>query len=91
MSKLTSRQRSLLLEAMRRYTLFYPEEELMDAWTGLGHRTTYEPVLSAGLMEWALHEPAFRCMGWLRLTESGGKIVQAWLDEEITDDDAPGS
>ena len=80
----TGKQRSLLLEAKRRYTLFYPEEELMEAWTGLGYRSDYKPALEAGLMEWALHEPAFRCMGWLRLTESGAKIVQAWLDEEVT-------
>lgn len=86
MSKLTSRQRSRLLEAKHRYTSFHPEEELTDAWTGLGSRADYKPVLSAGLMEWALHEPALGCMGWLRLTESGAEIVQAWLDEEITDE-----
>ena len=85
MSKLTSRQRSLLLEAKRRYTLFSPREgleDLADAWTGLGHRSDYKPVLDAGLMEWVFQEPYPRCMGWLRLTESGAKIVQAWLDEE---------
>ena len=91
MSKLTSRQKSLLLEAKRRYTTFYPEEELADAWTGLDHRSTYKPALDARLMEWVLHEPAFRCMGWLRLTEAGAKIVQEWLDEEIANDDTPGS
>ena len=86
MSKLTSRQRSRLLEAKHRYTLFRPEEELMEAWTGLGYRTDYKPVLSAGLMEWVFQEPQFRCMGWLRLTETGAAIVQEWLDEEVADE-----
>ena len=82
-TKLTYRRETLLQEALRRYVQFraYAGEELTDAWTGLGYRTDYKPVLDAGLMEWALRKPAFRCLGWLRLTEAGAKIVQAWLDE----------
>lgn len=80
-TKLTSRQESLLQEALRRHIHFYSGWELTDAWTGLGCRTAYKPVLSAGLMTWVHDEPRFRCMGWLRLTESGAEIVQAWLDE----------
>ena len=80
-TKLTRRQRALLQEAMRRYIHFYSGWELTDAWTGLGYRTTYEPVLSTGLMTWIHNKPGRWQMGWLRLTESGAKIVQAWLDE----------
>ena len=86
MSKLTSRQRSRLLEAKHRYTMFRsPGEELTEAWAGLGYRSDYKPVLDAGLMEWVRYEPAFRCVGWLRLTEAGAEIVQAWLDKETTE------
>lgn len=81
-TKLTRRQESLLREALRRYIHFYSGWELTDAWTGLGNRSTYKPVLEAGLMEWcATGGPKPRCTGWLRLTETGAVIVQAWLDE----------
>ena len=83
--KLTSKRRSLLREALRRYVQFHAGEELTTAWTGLGFRTDYKPVLDAGLMEW-VYRWRPRCMGWLRLTEAGARIVQAWLDEESTDD-----
>lgn len=84
--KLTSRQRALLLEAMRRYTQFHPDEELTEAWTGLGYPSHYRPVLKAGLMTWVYGEPkgSRAHVGWLRLTEAGAAIVQAWLDEEVT-------
>jgi len=91
-TKLTSRQGSLLLEAMRRYVQFHSGEELTKAWTGLGYYTKYKPVLDTGLMEWVYDQPPPRCMGWLRLTEAGAKIVevwlhyQTWLDEEATDE-----
>jgi len=77
-TKLTSKQRALLQGAMRRYTVFHPGESLTEAWTGLGSRTTYKPVLNAGLMEW-VREPKPRCTGWLRLTEAGATIVQEWI------------
>ena len=89
-SKLTRRQESLLREALRRYIHFYSGWELTEAWTGLGNRSTYGPVLKAGLMEWcATGGPKPRCAGWLRLTEAGAKVVQAWLDEmteEVTNE-----
>ena len=93
-NKLTSRQESLLREALSRYIQFYSGWELTKAWTGLGYRSTYKPVLKAGLMEWcATGGPKSRYTGWLRLTESGAKIVQTWLDawldeldEEATDE-----
>lgn len=79
-NKLTSGQHSLLQEALRRYVQFHPGEGLAEVWTGLGNRSTYKPVLKAGLMEW-VKEPAPRCIGWLRLTEAGAVIVQGWLKE----------
>ena len=90
-TKLTSKQGVLLLEAMHRYVRFHSGEDLTKAWTGMGGRAVYGPVLESGLMEW-VDEPAPRCIGWLRLTEAGAKIVevwlhyQAWLDEEATDE-----
>lgn len=81
-TKLKHKQRALLLEAMRRYIHFYSGWELTKAWTGLGYYTTYKPVLSAGLMTWVHDKPRPRHTGWLRLTEAGAAIVQAWLDEE---------
>jgi len=93
-TKLTRRQRSLLREAMRRYIHFYSGWELTEAWTGLGYYTTYKSVLSTdlmgtSLMEWVHGKPRFRCAGWLRLTEAGAAIVQAWLDEEATQSKTP--
>ena len=88
-TKLTAAQRALLLEAMRRYTRFHPGEDPTKAWTGLGYYTDYKPVLSTGLMEWcASGKPPPRCMGWLRLTEAGATIVQAWLYQAWLDEEA---
>lgn len=83
--KLTGRQQGLLREALRRFLRWGHEYggDLLQAWTGLGHRTGYKPVLDAGLMEW-VREPAPRCMGWLRLTPAGAEIVQGWIDQEET-------
>jgi len=85
-AKLSHRQRALLGEAAYRYTRFSRGRSLTEAWTGLGSRTTYEPVLDAGLMEW-IHEPAPGRPGWLRLTEAGAKIIQEWIahTQEVTD------
>ena len=69
----------LLVEALRRYGRFGEGKSLTEAWTGLGSKTTYKPVLDKGYMEF-IHEYHPRCIGWLRLTEKGARIVQAWLD-----------
>ena len=84
-TKLTGRQRALLQEAVRRYIKFSCGRGLIEAWTGLGTRSTYEPVLDIGLMEW-VREPKPRCTGWLRLTEAGATIVQEWIahSQEVT-------
>ena len=73
-------QRDLMLEAIRRLDQFHANEDPRTAWSGLGNRSTYKPVLDAGLMEWA-SEPAPRCMGWLRLTEDGVAEVDRIRDE----------
>lgn len=54
---------------------------LVLAWTGLGHKTTYRPVVDAGLMRWVGGEPRDRHIGWLCLTQAGARIIQQWLDE----------
>jgi len=63
-------KRDLLLEAIRRLDMHHVGKDPRTAWSGLGNRSTYKPVLDAGLMEW-VEIPALRCMGWLRLTEAG--------------------
>ena len=71
----------LLVEACRRYTRFGVRQGkgIEDAWTGLGFRSEYRPLIESGLMVWACSEPAPRCMGWLKLTPRGAGIVQAWI------------
>lgn len=85
MKKLTNMQKAILLEALRRYTKFHqnPKELLNQAWTGLGTRTDYRPVLDAGLMTF-VEEPYPRCSQWLRLTDKGTAIVQKWLDAGLS-------
>jgi hypothetical protein len=80
--------RELLKEAQRRYLRFRRDESLTEAWTGLGSRATYEPVLKAGLMEWIFECPPPRIIEWLRLTESGAEIVQDWMDKEVNREDS---
>lgn len=76
--------RGLLKEAQHRYMRFHRDESLTEAWTGLGTRTAYEPVLEAELMRWVYRRPPTGASGWLRLTETGAKIVQDWIDEEAS-------
>lgn len=87
MDNLTPRQYKLLLEALRRWLYsvhvendhFEERRGLRNAWTGLGTRTLYKPVLDAGLMEFnSRYAP--RTIGWLRLTDKGVEIVKGWLD-----------
>lgn len=74
----------LLIEARDRFLQFsHSGECLTDAWTGLGYASTYKPALDVELMEWVHGEPPFRCVGWLRLTETGAEIVADWLKGEI--------
>lgn len=82
---LTRPVRLLLEGATHRYVEFHQGKALLEAWTGLGHLTTYKPVLDAGLMEWVHGVPPPRHMGWLRLTVAGAEIVQGWLNEESDD------
>lgn len=78
----------LLKEALFRYLAFHHDEPIRWAWTGLGYKTEYKPALDAGLMEWVNGEPLPRVAGWLRLTEAGVEIVQGWLDNGYTFEDA---
>lgn len=68
---LTMAQNNLLIEAIRRLDLFHPDKDPLEAWSGLGFRTDYRPVIAVNLMEWVDGAPAPRTMGWLRLTEKG--------------------
>lgn len=71
----------LLTEALRRYARFHKGESLTEAWTGLGSARDYRNALQGGYMEWinGVGNPGYTY--WLRLTEKGAKIVQAWLDK----------
>jgi hypothetical protein len=82
---LTSNQYSLLLEALRRFIRFADNKTLKSAWTGLGYKTVYKPVLDARMMVWVDYVvPRSRTMGWLTLTDLGAKIVQKWIDDGYT-------
>ena len=74
-----------LAEALRRLLRFYPYNAKMGyatlVFTGLGYKTTHTPAVDAGYMEWVDGAPKTRCMGWLRLTRLGEKIVIAWMEK----------
>jgi hypothetical protein len=78
-------QHGLLCEALRRFECFavrrdgrkWTPDDLLRAWTGLGTRSEYRPVIDAGLMQIASCT-APRCIGWWSLTETGAEIVLAW-------------
>lgn len=81
-------KRDLLIEAIRRFDMHHSTKNPLDAWTGLGFLTYYNPVLDAGLMTW-VEKPAPRCMGWLRLTEKGldeVNLIRAEFDGPIVFD-----
>lgn len=70
----------LIIEAIRRLDKFHSDEDPRMAWSGLGFKSEYKPVLDAGLMEW-VSPPSPRCMGWLRLTAKGLVEVKRIRDE----------
>ena len=86
--RLGNAQHDLLCEALRRFECFavrrdkcrWTPNDLLRAWTGLGTRSEYRPVIEAGLMRGAActSSPAPRCIGWWSLTEAGAEIVLAW-------------
>lgn len=83
---MTQAQHLLMMEALRRFLKFNNQKlPLITAWTGLGYASHYKPVIDAGWMTWISGRiPSRRCMGWLRLTEEGAKIVQQWIDAGYT-------
>ena len=81
MTKLNWKQRVLLEEALRRYWLFAEGRPLDEAWTGLGYKSDYKPVVDAGLMT-PIGREIPRCLRWFRLTSDGAAIVKQWIDEE---------
>jgi len=86
--RLGNAQHRLLCEALRRFECFavrrygrkWTPDDLLRAWTGLGTRSEYRPVINAGLMRSAActSSPAPRCTGWWSLTAAGAEIVLAW-------------
>ncbi len=94
-TKITQKQKVLLLEAARRW-LLKPEDHtggqtLTTAWTGLGTCTEYKAVTQAGLMCLATGTaPAARVLRWWQLTDTGADIVQEWLDQGLTITDFDG-
>lgn len=79
-----------LVEALRRYTRNHDGEELTEAWTGLGNKTSYRGSLRDGYMTWVHGTPTPGTIGWLRLTNSGAKIVGEWLAQGFTYKDIEG-
>jgi len=79
LDKLPAKQAWCLNEAIRRYNLFHKGDNPLKAWTGLGYKTDYKPVVDAGLMEFdGDYYP--RCIGWLVLTQKGLDIVKPLLN-----------
>jgi len=78
-NNLTHNQRTLLLEAARRWLKAVQADKkknITDAWTGLGFRSEYKCVSDAGLMEDATNCPPMT-QTWRKLTERGAQIVQS--------------
>lgn len=81
--KLKKTVKRLLFEAYRRNRMLDDRNESKDLqarWLGLGTRSAYQPILTAGLMTF-VNPPAPKCMGWLHLTELGVKAMQEHEDE----------
>lgn len=82
--RLTQNQHWLLCEALRRFECFHRDQKwtiknLTEAWTGLGSKTNYKPVLNAGLM--VIAGTYYKGVSnWFRLTNTGAKIVKKWHD-----------
>ena len=80
----TKAQAVLLREARRRFHRYGCNDNIRDAWTGLGSATHYKPVFDAGLMEpiHALH-PGNSI--WWKLTEKGvlAMIMLGWIEGEL--------
>ena len=91
MMRIPKHRHWLLCEALRRHTRFNLHgtdlrKPLTEAWTGLGSYSEYRTVLDAGLMTYATRpNPGY--ITWWKLTESGAKIVQYWLDQGFTYED----
>lgn len=84
-NNLTHNQRTLLLEAARRWLKAVQADKkknITDAWTGLGFRSEYKCVSDAGLMEDATNCPPMT-QTWWKLTERGAQIVQSWIDKGL--------
>lgn len=81
MTKLNWKQQVLLEEALRRYWLFAEGKSLTEAWTGLGYKSDYKPVVDAGLMA-PIGRDLPGCLRWFRLTKEGAAVVQQWIDEQ---------
>jgi hypothetical protein len=80
---LLENERWPLVEALRRRLCYNANLSLTRQWTGLGTEAEYRGAIKAGLMEFVYETPPSREYGWLRLTEKGAKIVQAWIDQGI--------
>lgn len=81
---ITSRQHSILVEALCQFTRFNDlNKKLDECWTGLGSASAYRPVLDAGLMAAAAgFNPG--ASAWWKLTPAGAAIVQGWLNAGYT-------
>ena len=89
--KLNKGQHRVLCEALRRYMRFHHTKPLTRPWTGLDYATYAKPVIECKppMMKFdGIYGK--RCLGWLKLTDYGAKIVQAWLDLGYTYDDIEG-
>lgn len=86
--RLGTKQHAYMAEALRRFECFahrrdghpWTVDAIRGAWIGLGFRSEYGSLVSAGLMETApgTTTPASHCMGWWSLTERGARIILAW-------------
>jgi len=95
MYKITEEQRKLLLEAMKRYTIFLRSnprcgwniKNLQQALVGHGSNSEYECVREAYMDCRTLPiKKAPRIKKWWALNKNGAEIVLAWHNQGITFD-----
>jgi len=81
--KLNKSEYWILLEALRRYLKFNQyNQSITECWTGLSGFSNAKSVIKNGYMTWVHGKPLKRCIGWLKLTENGSKIIEQWINDE---------
>lgn len=84
--KLNKSEYWILLEALRRYLKFNQyNQSITECWTGLETSFTEKSTVEKGYMNFIHGNPYKRCLGWLKLTQKGSKIIEKWIEEGYTE------